>query len=75
MIEQDNDHERCLRRLIAAHQRVVERWNVERPRDLFRLKGITKAHTHDALYRPFECQYEIEEEFYDEVDEELSNLT
>lgn len=70
----ESEHELVYRRVIAAHQRVVDRWNRERWSELDDLSKVTEAHTEDALYRPFQMTYDLEESFYEDVDGEMEGV-
>ena len=64
----EQTHKDCYHAVIEAHQRVVSRWREQHPVKLDHLESITKHHTQDALYRPFDCCWDVEQQFYAEMD-------
>lgn len=71
---EEEKHEKCFDRVIKAHQRVVDTWHMNQSEKLKKLVSIAEMHTQNALYRPLVFTEDVEEEFYEDVDDKSGVL-
>jgi hypothetical protein len=70
-----DEFEFYLARRIKAHREVVSRWQEERTEDLKRLRDIYEGHVEDALYEPLRYHHDVEEAFYEEVEQVTAEVS